>query len=136
MIILSCLVFVIPYPLVWKENYFTLGTLKLVPMLQIFYHILSCLVTPYHPLSHLIPQLERKTFYVGNFKISSQDLFVITSFLGIENSFPNCITRISFYQKYYQLLLHGKSPMKEKKSLVVGPPDSGKTSWFAPFKIC
>ena len=41
---------------------------------------------------------------------------------------------MSFYQKYYQLLLHGKFPMKEKKLLVVGPPDSGKTSWFAPFQ--
>ena len=24
--------------------------------------------------------------------------------------------------------------MKEKKLLFVGPPDSGKTSWFAPFQ--
>ena len=24
--------------------------------------------------------------------------------------------------------------MKEKKLLVVGPPDSGKASWFAPFQ--
>ena len=24
--------------------------------------------------------------------------------------------------------------MKEKKLLVVGPPDSGKKSWFAPFQ--
>ena len=24
--------------------------------------------------------------------------------------------------------------MKEKKLLVVGPPDSEKTSWFAPFQ--
>ena len=24
--------------------------------------------------------------------------------------------------------------MKEKKLLVVGPPDSGKTTWFAPFQ--
>ena len=54
--------------------------------------------------------------------------------LGIENSFPDHITRMSFYQKYYQLLLHGKFPMKEKKLLAVGPPDSGKTSWFAPFQ--
>ena len=54
--------------------------------------------------------------------------------LGIENSFPDRITRMSFYQKYYQLLLHGKFPMKEKKLLVVGPPDSGKTSWFAPLQ--
>ena len=82
----------------------------------------------------LSPRLERKPFYVSNFNISSQDLVVITSFLGIENSFPDRITRISFYQKYYQLLLHGKFPMKEEKLLVIGPPDSGKTSWFASFQ--
>ena len=32
------------------------------------------------------------------------------------------------------MLLHGKFPMKEKKLLVAGPPDRGKTSWFAPFQ--
>ena len=32
---------------------------------------------------------------------------------------------MSFYRKYYQLLLHGKFPMKEKKLLVVGPPFQG-----------
>ena len=58
-----------------------LGTLKLVPRLQIFYHILSRLVIPYHTL---FPRLKRKPFYIGNFKIRSQDLVVITSFLGIE----------------------------------------------------
>ena len=51
--------------------------------------------------------------------------------LGLKNSFPDCM---SFYQKYFQLLLPRKFPMKEKKLLVVGPPDSGKTSWFAPFQ--
>ena len=120
-----------PYPLGWKENHFILATLKLVPRLQMFYRILSRLATPYHTLS---PRLERKQFYVGKFKISSQNLVVITSFLSIENSFPDCITRISSYHKYYQLLLHGKFPMNGKKMLVVGPPDSGKTSWFAPFQ--
>ena len=54
-----------PYPLDWKENHLMLTTLKLVPRVQIFYHILSCLVTPYHTLSSW---LERKLFYVGNFK--------------------------------------------------------------------
>ena len=34
-----------PYSLGWKENHFHLATLKLVPTLQIFYHILSCLIT-------------------------------------------------------------------------------------------
>ena len=33
-----------------KKKDFILATLKLVPKLQIFYHILSCLVTPYHNL--------------------------------------------------------------------------------------
>ena len=28
-----------PYPQGWKQNYFHLSTLKLVPRLQIFYHI-------------------------------------------------------------------------------------------------
>ena len=30
--------------------------------------------------------------------------------------------------------MHGKFPMKERKLLVAGPADSGKTSWFAPFQ--
>ena len=47
------------------------------------------------------------------------------------NSFPDCITRINFNQKYYKLLQHGKFPTMGKKFLVVGPPHSGKTSWFA-----
>lgn len=54
--------------------------------------------------------------------------------IGVENSFPNPVERIQFYQKWYQILLHGKFPMKESKLILVGPPDSGKTSWFAPFE--
>ena len=49
-----------------------LATFKFVPRLQIFftyYHGLLLLITPYHTLS---PRLERKQFYIGNFKISSQ----------------------------------------------------------------
>ena len=30
--------------------------------------------------------------------------------------------------------MHGKFPMKERKLFLVGPPDSEKTSWFAPFQ--
>ena len=41
---------------------------------------------------------------------------------------------MSFSQKHYQLLLHGTFPVKGKKLLVVGPPDSGKASWFTPFQ--
>jgi len=58
----------------------------------------------------------------------------IISLKGVENSFPNAVRRLRFYKKYYQLLLHGKFPMKESKLCLVGPPDSGKTSWFSPFE--
>ena len=44
-----------PYPLGWKQSHFYFATFKLVPRPQFSYHILSCLVTPYHTLSHLIP---------------------------------------------------------------------------------
>ena len=44
-----------PCPLGWRKNYFHLTTLKLVPRPLISYHILSCLLTPYHTLSHFIP---------------------------------------------------------------------------------
>ena len=40
-----------PYPLGWKQNYFHLATLKLVPRPQFF---LSYFITPCHSLSHLI----------------------------------------------------------------------------------
>ena len=52
------------YPLGWTENHFHLATLKLVPRPLIFYHILSCLVTPYHTLSHLIPWVGQKTIFI------------------------------------------------------------------------
>ena len=51
-------------------QHFMLATLKLVPRLQIFYHILSCLLTPSQTLSL---RLGRKKFSFGNFKISYQD---------------------------------------------------------------
>jgi len=54
--------------------------------------------------------------------------------IGVENSFPDNQIRLNFYKKYYQILLHRKFPMKETKLILVGPPDSGKTSWFAPFQ--
>lgn len=62
------------------------------------------------------------------------DLKYIFLFLGIKNSFPDKKERMHFYQKYYQLLLHGQYPHKETKLMLLGPPDSGKTSWFAPFE--
>ena len=92
---------------------------------------------PSHSLSHNItpyPLGWRKNyFHLAILKVVPR-MFLSHFALGIKNSFPERIMRMSFYQKYYQLLLHGKFPMKEKKLLVVGPPDSGKTSWFAPFQ--
>ena len=87
-------------------------------------------MTPYHTLS---PRLERNHFPLAILKLVPRIMFLLHFALGIENSFPDRITRMSFYQKYYQLLLHGKFAVKEKKLLVVGAPDSGKNSWFAPF---
>ena len=49
------------------------------------------------------------------------------------NSFPGEVERRQFLRKYYQILLHGKFPQKTTKLCVVGPSDSGKTSWFSPF---
>ena len=65
---------------------------------------------------------------------ASISLFLNITFLGVENSFPNIVVRKRFYVKYYQLLMHGQFPMKETKLCLVGPPDSGKTSWFSPFE--
>ena len=52
----------------------------------------------------------------------------------MRNSFPDEFVCRSVYQKYYQMLQHGKFPMKEKKIPLVGPPNCGQTSWFAPFQ--
>ncbi|XP_066930600.1 uncharacterized protein [Clytia hemisphaerica] len=53
---------------------------------------------------------------------------------GVENSFGNPRIRKKFYKKYYQLLMHGQFPHKETKMCLVGPADSGKTSWFSCFQ--
>ncbi|XP_066922695.1 uncharacterized protein [Clytia hemisphaerica] len=53
---------------------------------------------------------------------------------GIMNSFPERKTRVHFLQKYFQLLLHKKFPMKEPKLLLEGDSNSGKTSWAAVFE--
>ena len=62
-----------PCPLDVKPNDFMLATLKLIHkatgLFITSYYALSLLFTPYHTLSHI---LQRKPFYVGNFKISFQ----------------------------------------------------------------
>ena len=88
-LIKSCHPLITPYPLGWKENHFMLATLRLVPRLHIFYHILLCLVTPYHTLC---TRLERKPFYVGNFKISSQAPDVLSHLITSCHSLSHLIT--------------------------------------------
>ena len=88
---------------------------------------LSHLTTPY-PLDS-----KEKKIDLATLKVVLRIKFSSHIALGID-SFPDRITTMSFYQKYYQLFLHGKFSMKEKNLLVVGPPDSEKTSWFAPFQ--
>ncbi|XP_066925566.1 uncharacterized protein [Clytia hemisphaerica] len=53
---------------------------------------------------------------------------------GIFNSFPGKRKRLKFLQKFYQLLLHQMFPIKERKLLVYGDSNSGKTSWFYVFQ--
>ena len=52
---------------------------------------------------------------------------------GILNSFPDLEEHIDFLNKFYQCLVVGKMPQKVRKLVVVGPRDSGKTSWSAIF---
>ncbi|XP_066933226.1 uncharacterized protein [Clytia hemisphaerica] len=49
---------------------------------------------------------------------------------GIFNSFRKQKTRVHFLQKFYQLLLHKIFPIKERKLLLHGKSNSGKTTWF------
>ena len=48
---------------------------------------------------------------------------------AILNSFEDPITRVNFLNKFYQCLLVSRMPHKVRKLVVVGPRDSGKTSW-------
>ncbi|XP_028403921.1 uncharacterized protein LOC114526506 [Dendronephthya gigantea] len=48
---------------------------------------------------------------------------------GIVNSFPDDDVRARFLNKLYQCLLAFSMPHKVRKLVVVGPKDSGKTSW-------
>ena len=48
---------------------------------------------------------------------------------GILNSFADDDVRARFLNKFYQCLLAFQTPHKVRKLVVVGPKDSGKTSW-------
>ena len=76
-------------PLSWKQNHLMLTTLKLFPRLQIFYHILSLLVTPYHVL---FLRLERKPFSLGKIKISSQAPDFLSHLITPSHSLSRLIT--------------------------------------------
>lgn len=72
---------------------------------------------------------------INSFQIKKVFLYIsFLFFQGVVNSFPDEATRTRFYVKYYQLLLHGQYPQKETKLCLVGPSDSGKTSWFCTFQ--
>ena len=94
----SLLHLITPYPLGWKLNHFHLAILKLVPRSLFSDHILSRLLTPCHTLS---PRLERNHFQWAILKLVPRIMFLSHFALAIEHNFPDRITKMSFYQKYY-----------------------------------
>ena len=52
---------------------------------------------------------------------------------GILNSFGDLHERVNFLNKFYQCLVAFKMPQKTRKLVLVGPRDSGKTSWCNVF---
>lgn len=75
------------------------------------------------------PRAFIKYTYEAN-KIPDPKLFIS----GLENSFPDPSTRKDFMRKYYQCLCMGHFEHKTRKLCVIGPKDSGKTSWVSPFQ--
>ena len=53
---------------------------------------------------------------------------------AILNSFPRLNERVNMSNKFYQCLVADRMPQKIRKLVVVGPRDSGKTSWAAIFR--
>lgn len=51
----------------------------------------------------------------------------------MQYSFPDALVCRGFNQRYNQILMYRKLPVKERKLLLGGPPDSGKRSYFASF---
>ena len=52
---------------------------------------------------------------------------------GIINSFPNLEERVKVLNKLYRCLVAYRMPQKVRKLVVLGPKNSGKTSWSAIF---
>ena len=52
---------------------------------------------------------------------------------AILNSFEDPVTRVNFLNKFCQRFLASRMPHKVRKLVVVGPRDSGKTSWANVF---
>ena len=52
---------------------------------------------------------------------------------SLHNSFPEEKKRAQFLNKFYQCLLAFRFPHKLRKLVVVGPKDSGKTTWASVF---
>ena len=52
---------------------------------------------------------------------------------SVHNSFPEEKKRAQFLNKFYQCLLAFQFPHKLRKLVVVGPKDSGKTTWASVF---
>ena len=72
---------------------FSFDYLRIVPRLQIFFHILSHLVTPYHTSSHLIPLPQNpKILSLGNFKISFQIADILSHLITSCHSSSHLIT--------------------------------------------
>ena len=112
----------------WRSQRFLFATLKLLPWLKFVSHfirsrLISHLILPCHSLPHLVTPYplgwKQNHFHLATLKLVLRIIFLSHFPLGIKNSFPDRITRMSFYQKYFQLFLPGKFAMKEKKLLVV-----------------
>ena len=52
---------------------------------------------------------------------------------SVINSFEDPKERVNFHNKFFQCLMCGRMPQKVKKLVVVGPKDSGKTTWASVF---
>ena len=52
---------------------------------------------------------------------------------SVINSFEDPKERVNFLNEFLQCLMCGRMPQKVKKLVVMGPKDSGKTTWTSVF---